>query len=112
MVSLNSLHDSAIRNLRTLENPCTIRLPQSTNFTQRVKPKIAERFKAHVDFPHNIGICKRILTFRVGLIVVAQLIQRPGLEQLADRQLPVPGSDRENCYLLRRSEVFELQNLQ
>ena len=52
------------------------------------------RYKAHVDLPHKIGISKRILTSRVGLIVVAQLMQRLGLEQLADRQLPVPGSNR------------------
>ena len=44
--------------------------------------------------PHKIGISKRILTSRVGLIVVAQLMQRLGLEQLADRQLPVVGSNR------------------
>ena len=44
--------------------------------------------------PHKIGISKRILTSRVGLIVVAQLMQRLGLEQLADRQLPVAGSYR------------------
>ena len=44
--------------------------------------------------PHKIGISKRILTSRVGLIVVAQLMQRLGLEQLADRQLPVAGSNR------------------
>ena len=44
--------------------------------------------------PHKIGISKRILTSRVGLIVVAQLMQRLGLEQLADRQLPVTGSNR------------------
>ena len=44
--------------------------------------------------PHKIGISKRILTSRAGLIVVAQLMQRLGLEQLADRQLPVAGSNR------------------
>ena len=44
--------------------------------------------------PHKIGISKRILTSRVGLIVVAQLMQHLGLEQLADRQLPVAGSNR------------------
>ena len=52
------------------------------------------RYKAHVDLPHKIGICKRIVTSRVDLIVVAQLMQRLGLEQLADRQLPVPGNNR------------------
>ena len=31
--------------------------------------------------PHKIGISKRILTSRAGLIVVAQLMQRLGLEQ-------------------------------
>ena len=50
--------------------------------------------------PHKIGISKRILTSRAGLIVVAQLMQRLGLEQLADRQLPVAGSNcgyRQGC---------------
>ena len=56
--------------------------------------KISQRYKAHVDLPHKIGISKRILTSRVDLIVVAQLMQRLGLEQLADRQLPVAGSNR------------------
>ena len=41
--------------------------------------------------PHKIGISKRILTSRAGLIVVAQLMQRLGLEQLADRQLACSG---------------------
>ena len=44
--------------------------------------------------PHKLGISKHILTSRVGLIVVAQLMQRLGLTQLVDQQLPVPGSNR------------------
>ena len=56
--------------------------------------EISQRYKAHVDLPHKIGISKRILTSRVDLIVVAQLMQRLGLEQLADRQLPVASSNR------------------
>ena len=34
------------------------------------------------------------MTSRVGLIVVAQLMQRLGLTQLVDQQLPAPGSNR------------------
>ncbi len=44
--------------------------------------------------PHKLGISKHILTSRVGLIVVAQLMQRLGLAQLVDQQLPAPGSNR------------------
>ena len=41
--------------------------------------------------PHKIGISKRILTSRVGLIVVAQLMQRLGLEQLAGSAIACSG---------------------
>ena len=44
--------------------------------------------------PHKLGISKLILTSRVGLIVVAQLMQRLGLAPLVDQQLPAPGSNR------------------
>ena len=44
--------------------------------------------------PHKLGISKRILTSRAGLIVVAHLMQRLELAQLVDRQLPAPGSNR------------------
>ena len=44
--------------------------------------------------PHKLGISKLILTSRVGLKVVAQLMQRLGLTQLVDQQLPAPGSNR------------------
>ena len=44
--------------------------------------------------PHKLGISKLILTSHVGLIVVVQLMQRLGLAQLVDRQLPAPGGNR------------------
>ena len=53
---------------------------------------ISQRYKASI--PHKLGISKHILTARVGLIVVAQLMHRLGLTQLVDQQLPAPGSNR------------------
>ena len=53
---------------------------------------ISQRYKASI--PYKLGISKLILTSCVGLIVVAQLMQRLGLTQLVDQQLPAPGSNR------------------
>ena len=44
--------------------------------------------------PHKLGISKLHLTSRVGLIVVAHLMQRLELAPLVDQQLPAPGSNR------------------
>ena len=46
------------------------------------------------NLPHKLGISKLILTSRVGLIVVAQLMQRLELAPLVDQHLPAPGSNR------------------
>ena len=60
--------------------------------------KISQRYKASK--PHKLGISKLNLTSRVGLIIVAQLMQRLGLTQLVDQQLPAPGN---NCGYRRGS---------
>ena len=41
--------------------------------------------------PHKIGISKRILTSRAGLIVVAQLMQRLGLETIGGSAIACSG---------------------
>ena len=54
--------------------------------------------------PHKLAVSKPILTSRVGLIVVAQLMQRLGLAQLVDQQLPTPGSNRG----YRQAAIFNI----
>ena len=66
--------------------------------------KISQGTRLMSVLPHEIGISKRILTSRIGLIVVAQPMQRLGLEQLADRQLPVVGSNRG----YRQGAIFKI----
>ena len=44
------------------------------------------------------------MTSRVGLIVVARLMQRLGLAQLVDQQLPAPGSNRS----YRQGTIFNI----
>ena len=44
--------------------------------------------------PHKLAISKLHLTSRVGLIIVAQLMQRIGLAELVDQQLPASGCNR------------------
>ena len=52
--------------------------------------------------PHKLAISKLHLTSRVGLIIVAQLMQHIGLAELVDQQLPASGC---NPQLPSRSDI-------
>lgn len=46
------------------------------------------------NIPYKIAETKQNFTSRAGLLVVAELMQRLGLVELANRLMPLPGSNR------------------